>query len=233
MPQLRPLFIFSLPRSGSTLLQRMLGAHSQVATASEPWLLLPLLYSLRTDGVYTKYNHGEAVRAIVDLCAQLPDGRATYLAEIRRFAMRVYSELAGPDARYFLDKSPRYHLVADDILGAFPEAKCVFLWRHPLAVAASTLDTWLQGRWQVYYHKIDLFEGLERLVDAYRHHAERVACVRYEDLVTAPERTLRSLLDHLELGWEPATVADQSSVELQGRLGDQTGRTAYSDVSVA
>ena len=43
---IRPIFIFSAPRSGSTLLQRVLAAHTQVATASEPWILLPLLSPL-------------------------------------------------------------------------------------------------------------------------------------------------------------------------------------------
>ena len=41
-----PVFIFSLPRSGSTLTQRVLTAHDGVASAAEPWVLLPLLQPL-------------------------------------------------------------------------------------------------------------------------------------------------------------------------------------------
>src|SRR5262249_20278294 len=44
-----PILLLSLPRSGSTLVQRVLAAHPGVATASEPWLLLPLLLPLRDD----------------------------------------------------------------------------------------------------------------------------------------------------------------------------------------
>jgi hypothetical protein len=39
-----PLFLLSLPRSGSTLAQRILAAHGGIATTSEPWILLPYLY---------------------------------------------------------------------------------------------------------------------------------------------------------------------------------------------
>jgi hypothetical protein len=46
--QLRPLLIFSLPRSGSTLTQRILAAHEEITTAaiSEPHLLVHYLYCL-------------------------------------------------------------------------------------------------------------------------------------------------------------------------------------------
>jgi hypothetical protein len=40
-----PLFLLSLPRSGSTLAQRILAAHAGIATTSEPWILLPYLYA--------------------------------------------------------------------------------------------------------------------------------------------------------------------------------------------
>jgi len=45
------IFILSLPRSGSTLLQRILGGHSQVHTVAEPWLMLNPLYALRETGI--------------------------------------------------------------------------------------------------------------------------------------------------------------------------------------
>jgi len=49
-----PIFIFSLPRSGSTLMERILATHPAVGTASEPWILLPFLYTRIRDGVYAE-----------------------------------------------------------------------------------------------------------------------------------------------------------------------------------
>ena len=70
----QPVLLLSLPRSGSTLLQRLLGAHSEVATAPEPWVLLPFLYALRPDDVYAEYGHRVAVSAVAEFLDRLPDG---------------------------------------------------------------------------------------------------------------------------------------------------------------
>jgi hypothetical protein len=51
---INPIFIFSVSRSGSTLVQRVIAAHNGVATVSEPWILLPYLYTSRSRGVTTE-----------------------------------------------------------------------------------------------------------------------------------------------------------------------------------
>ena len=43
---MKPIFLLSLPRSGSTLLHRMLASHPQVATLPEPWVPMPLFEKL-------------------------------------------------------------------------------------------------------------------------------------------------------------------------------------------
>ena len=43
------IFLFSLPRSGSTLVQRVLAVHDALITASEPWLLLSLIASKKSE----------------------------------------------------------------------------------------------------------------------------------------------------------------------------------------
>ena len=94
-----PLFLLSLPRSGSTLAQRILAAHQDIATASEPWILLPYLYTLRERGVYAEYNHRVLVRAVEDFCEVLPHGRDDYVAEIRELAVRLYRKASPPGTR--------------------------------------------------------------------------------------------------------------------------------------
>ena len=127
---LRPIFLFSISRTGSTLIQRIIAAHRGVATTSEPWLLLPYAYSLRARGVEAEYVHPLMVAAIEDFCKALPGGEDDYAAEIREATLRLYEKAAGDEnAVYFLDKSPPYCLVAEEIMGLFPEAKFVFLWR--------------------------------------------------------------------------------------------------------
>src|SRR5215217_1222403 len=133
---MKPIFIFSLPRTGSTLLQRVLSAHNEVSSVAEPWVLLPLLYSLRKNGAYSEYGNNLMVSAVEDFCSELPNGRDDYLFEIRECVLRLYQKVSksSDSPSYFLDKTPRYHLVADDIVQMFPDGKFILLWRHPLSV---------------------------------------------------------------------------------------------------
>jgi len=50
------IFIISQPRSGSTLLQRILGGHPEIQTSAETWLLLHPTYAFRDSGIETEYD---------------------------------------------------------------------------------------------------------------------------------------------------------------------------------
>jgi Sulfotransferase family len=226
---IRPIFLFSISRSGSTLIQRIVAAHEGVATTSEPWLLLPLAYTLRPQGVDAEYVHSLMVAAIEDFQEELPGGRGDYLAELRRLALRLYGRAAGEGATYFLDKSPPYCLVADQIISIFPEAKFVFLWRNPLSVIASMIETW--GPWRPTFMDSDLFLGLPRLVAAFEANREHAHGVRFEDLVSADEAGWRSLMGYLEIDFEPDALTGFTNVKLNGRMGDPTGGKRYSALS--
>jgi hypothetical protein len=195
-------------------LQGMLSSHSRISTANEAWILLPYLYSLRAKGLYAEYGHRVAVSGIENLCEFLPVGRADYLSEVRRLAMRIYGLAAKPGSAYFLDKTPRYHFIADDIISLFDDARFVFLWRNPLAVVASMVDTGAAGRWWLDFHKVDLFTGLGALVDVYSRHRDRCVALRYEDLVADPESQLKRIVDYLELQWEPDILQPVSQAPL-------------------
>src|SRR5688572_7827725 len=133
----QPIFLFSLPRAGSTLVQRVIASHDDVHTVSEPWLLLPFLYALRTDGARAEYWHEAGAEALADFCGALPGGEDEYRAAVRELAERLYSAATPDGPRYFLDKTPHYHVIADEVMRTFPDAKFVFLWRNPLAALAS------------------------------------------------------------------------------------------------
>jgi hypothetical protein len=226
-----PLFLLSLPRSGSTLAQRILAAHGAVATASEPWVLLPYLYTLRERGVYAEYNHRALCQAVEDFCDVLPGGREDYVAEIRELALRLYGRASPNGARYFLDKTPRYHLVSDEILAAFPEGRHLFLWRNPLAVVSSVMEAWADGRWNLYRFKVDLFDGLDNLVRTYERHRGKAHAVRYEALVTKPEETWGEVFRYLDLPFDRSVLEHFGGVELRGRKGDHPEAKGYTKLS--
>jgi LPS sulfotransferase NodH len=227
----RPVLLLSVPRAGSTLVQRVLAAHPEVATESEPWFLLPLAYSLREKGARAEYWHPLAAQATNDLAQALPGGRDEYLAEIGELAMRVYSRLAG-DAEVFVDKAPRYHLIADDLPRMLPDARFVFLWRNPLAVAASLLRTFRAGRFEPHLFAVDLEEGMVNLTAMWERlkGSGSAIAVRYEDLLAGPQEWQR-LFEGIGLDFDPAVLEEFSEVELKGRYGDPTGVHRYRRLS--
>ena len=226
----RPLFVLSLPRSGSTLLQRMLATHPEVATSSEPWILLPQLYALRPYDAQAEYGHRTAARALHDFCDVLPGGRDAYLEEVRRTVLALY-EQAAAGKTWFVDKTPRYHLVVDEIMDLFPDARFVFLWRHPLAVAASVIESFGRGHWNIDRYSVDLYGGIDRLVAAQARNDPRARSIRYEDLVADPEGTTAAIFDLLGLQPTGDAVTRFTEVDLAGRMGDRTGRKRYDTVT--
>jgi hypothetical protein len=226
-----PIFIFSLPRSGSTLTQRLLASHDKVATSSEPWLLLPFLYTLREPGCYSEFGHYLMVSGVKDFCRELPGGEEDYRGAVRQLALDLYAKAAGGDATHFVDKTPRYHLIVDEIVALFPEGKFIFLWRNPLAVIASIVETFGKGRWILYVLKVDLFDGVRKLVAACQRHGEQSLSVRYEALVTDPESEARRLFAHLGLDFDAAVLQKVGQLRLKGRLGDSAGPESYRDIS--
>ena len=83
-----PVFLFSLPRSGSTLLQRMLSCHPDIATHSELWFLLPHLDAIENKYFQSVYSANSLNNATRGLLEQLPDGSDDYYRAIR--ALRIY-----------------------------------------------------------------------------------------------------------------------------------------------
>jgi Sulfotransferase family len=231
MTELTPIFILSIQRSGSTLVQRIIGAHDGVATVSEPWILLPYLYTLRPRGVLAEYPHRLMVDAVEDFCRELPAGSEDYEQELHDFVMRLYRKAAGADACFFLDKTPNYNLIASEIMRVFPEGKFVFLWRNPLSILSSIVETWQNGHWHPTIFREDLFIGLPRLVAAYLENRDSAHSVRYEDLTSGDERPWRSLMAYLGIEFDADALQRFSEVNLNGRLGDPTGAKRYARLS--
>lgn len=227
----QPIFLLSLPRSGSTLVQRVLAAHPQVATAPEPWVLLPFGYAMRERGIAAEYTQPLAARAIREFVDQLPNGEDDYWKALGGFVLELYAKSSREEgATYFLDKTPRYHYVLPELFRMFPDAKVIFLWRNPLAVVASIVETWARGRWNVDRWRGDL-RGVADLISSYQQHRDTALAVSYESLVTEPDASWPALFGYLDLPFDPGLLRTFAEVRLEGRMGDPTGVLTYDTLS--
>jgi len=203
------IFVISPPRAGSTLLQRMVGSHSEVFTHPEPHLITPLAYLGYHDRVkaapYDHINSAEAMKQFVD---GLPHGEEDYLDALRAYADTLYGRMLGASGKArFLDKTPAYGLVLPFLTKLYPEAKYVVLTRHPLAVFSSYANSFFEGDWKEArkYNPV-----VERYVPAMakllRERPVPLLHVRYEDLVQDPERHLERIFAFVGLENEPEAV---------------------------
>ena len=205
----RLLFVISPPRAGSTLLQRMLGSHSQIFTYPEPHLITPLAYLGYHDLVdKAPYDHIHAAEAMRAFVAGLPGGEQDYLDALRAYTDTLYGRMLAPTGkRYFLDKTPAYALVLPFLRQLYPRAYYIALTRHPLAVASSYANSFFDGDW----HAANEFNPIvNRYVPAIarllRDPPEHLLQVSYEKLVREPERELERVFHFLNLPHEAQAV---------------------------
>ncbi len=199
------IFLLSLPRSGSTLLQRMISAHSSICTNSEPWLLLPVLSTRMPNIISAQYDHRIASRAVADFISSLPGREESYRYWLRTCYAGIYQDqLRSKGAKFYLDKTPRYHIIATELMDLFPRAKFILLWRHPLDMLRSIYecidyDIDKLGPWAV-----DVRDGPANLHLVLQ--SGRALEVYYEDVVANPEGEMRRIASHLRIPFERSMI---------------------------
>lgn len=223
----RMFFVVGAPRSGTTLLMRMLNVHPDVHSRPEPHLLTPLAHLGFYDHVqkapYDPFQAAEAIKAIVD---ELEGGEDAYLDALRAYANRIYGGLLAPSGkRYFLDKTPAYGLILPFLRKLYPDAVFVIITRHPLAIFASFAESFFDGDWAA-AHAFN--PVVERYVPALASFirdpgVSRFHHVRYADLVKDPQAQIQRVCAVAGLDYTP-DMLDYGSTPLEGKgLGDPTG----------
>ena len=217
------VFVISPPRAGSTLLQRMMGAHSEIFTHPEPHLITPIAHLGVYDNIdkapYDHINAAEATKAFIE---ELPGGEQDYLDALRAYTDTLYGRmLSTSESTYFLDKTPANALVLPFLRRLYPDAKYVVLTRHPLAVFSSFANSFFDGDWEG-AHAFNPI--LERYVPAMarflRERPVPMLHVAYEDLVTEPEAQLERIFAFLGLEHDPDAVEYGKAGPAKNGMGD-------------
>jgi hypothetical protein len=202
------VFLVSQPRAGSTMTQKILGSHSRIHTQAEPWVLLHPLHSLLQGNLIATYNHKLSVRGTRAFVASLPGGEELYRKELGEAYLRMYgSILAAEGKEIFLDKTPRYYLIAREISRFFPESVVICLIRNPLAVLNSIVATWTRSKlYTLSRFRQDLLEAPLIFRELLEQPDDNTVFLRYEDLVVNPEQHIIKLCDKLGISFEPSMV---------------------------
>jgi hypothetical protein len=201
------IFLISQPRAGSTLLQKILGSHSDIHTVSEPWVALHPLFGMRERGVATDYGARQALIGLKDFLSQIPGGEREYWEAVRLMLARLYRSALAPSGKSrFLDKTPRYYHILPELRLVFPRAKFIFLLRNPLAVLASAIEAWAPDDCpeclRPFRH--DLAAAPALIATALN---QACAIVRYEDLAANAAPVVARLCERIGVSFEPEMIA--------------------------
>lgn len=224
----RPVFLIGVPKSGTTLVQRLLASHPEIATADEPWVLLPMIYALKPSGVVAEYGARSARLSFQALINSLPHGVADYHESVRAMAETLYRRLSHTETVFFVDKTPRYHLILDSLVDIFPDAVFIFVLRNPLSVIGSIIEH-NGGRISgLVYGAIDVRQGYPNISAAIERSAARTLVISYESLVTKPEADLGDLFG--KLGLRKVAISTDKLAPNTFARGDRNG-DSYVSVS--
>lgn len=209
------IFLISQPRSGSTLLQAILGGHPDIHTCSEPWIALPFIYALKEEGSEFDFDGRLSKSAINAFFDESGIGEEFYHSALNSFLTSLYSKaLSGSGKSFFLDKTPRYYEISSDLIKVFPRAKFIVLFRHPLSVLNSILKTWVNDELdKLYYYSRDLFVAPRKLLDFVSTHKENVCLVNYEALVSSPKTEIKRICEYLGVDYLEEIINYNSDVE--------------------
>jgi hypothetical protein len=222
----RMFFVIGSPRSGTTMLMRMLNVHNEIYSRPEPHLLTPLAhlgyYGYVDKAPYDQFQAAESTKEFVDA---LPGREKDYIEALRAYTDILYGRMLEPTSKqYFLDKTPANALILPFISTIYPKAKYVVLTRHPFAIFSSFAKSFFDNDWEA-AQKFNPI--LERYIPAIARfiRKEEVSFyhVRYEKLVADPEKELQALCTTIGMAYDPAMVNyGEQSLDSKG-LGDPIG----------
>jgi hypothetical protein len=197
-PDSSPIFVLGQPRTGTTLVERIITSHSQVHSAGE---LQQLGLALRRLSNYRNPRRFSA--ELFAAALELDPGK------IAGLYLQTTSKMRGGTPRY-VDKLPQNFLMIPIILKALPNAKIIHVVRDPMDACFAAFKQLFAD---AYLHSYDQAEmarhhaRYRRLMQVWRERFPgRFYDIGYEQIARDLEPNARALLDYLELPWEPACL---------------------------
>ena len=222
----RLFFVIGAPRSGTTMLMRMLNVHTDIYTRPEPHLLTPLAHL----GFYAHvdkapYDQFQAAEASKNFVGDLPMGEADYVDALRAYTDVLYGRaLASSEKRFFLDKTPAYALILPFIAKIYPKATFVVLTRHPFAIFSSFAKSFFDNDWEAANKFNPIIERyVPAIADFLRDKPVSMYHVRYESLVTNSEAELQGICAHAKMAYDPGMINYGEKAVTGEGLGDPIG----------
>jgi tetratricopeptide (TPR) repeat protein len=199
-----PVFVAGLPRTGTTLVERIIASHPAMSSAGE-----------------TSAFAAEMSRAM--------KATSTDLAELGKRYVDAVTALRLPPNVRFVDKTLQNYLYCGLIHAALPAARIVLVQRHPVDACWAIYKAHFRGKFSFSYHQIELAEYYLAYRRLSRHWRVTLPPnvlleINYEDIVRDQSAASRRLISFVGLPWDdevlrfhesPAPSATASAVQVR------------------
>jgi Tfp pilus assembly protein PilF len=194
------IFVIGLPRSGTTLVEQILGSHSAVQSAGE----LQAFPAETMKAVHRQVGRAVGKLDFVERSREV-DARALGHAYLEATRLRRGRKLR------FVDKQPLNYLYAGLIRRALPGVRIVALARQPMDSCYAMYRTLFTNAYPFTYNLDDLGQYYVAWHRLMRHWqsllGDSLLIVQYEDLIANQEAVSRRIVAHCGLAWEDACLA--------------------------
>ena len=197
-----PVFIVGLPRTGTTLVDRILSSHSAVVSAGELNIFAELV----------KKASGTPSNLVMDEDTFLKASAIDLPSIGQEYLEQTHERVSGSAHR--VDKMPLNFFYAGLIHRALPNARIIALRRGAMDSCLSNFRQLFSTQLSFYNYTFDLsdtaefYRGFDNLMSHWRDTlpSNRFMEVRYEDIVFDQDAQTRRLLDFCDLPWEEACL---------------------------
>lgn len=216
----KQIFVGGVHRSGTTLVQRIMGSHSEIYAGRE------FDFTKDIAALRRRLHGGHETGRIADLVNKDDIDKA-----VESFTMKLFERALRESGKTILcEKTPTNALVMADLCECMPNAYCILVLRDPRAIVASNKEVarkyFAEGlRPPSFCASVsasikDINETWRKGLAAAETY-DRVKAILYEDLIANPERVVRDICQFVGLEYEDSMVRPAPLEDRQNHVSDQ------------
>jgi len=206
----QPIFIVGMPRSGTSLTEKILSRHADVHAGGETIHLPKVLHQKLPSLLHSEQSFPECLESLTPELAQ---------QAAEEFLSRV-CEGAAVETSRVTEKRPMNYVYLGAIAQLFPNAKIIHVTRNPLDIALSCYFANFASSSELGFSQdFELFAAYYKRYEQVMAHWHKVLPLEildlsYESLVTEPDAEIRKLLEFCDLSWDENCLNPQDSTQV-------------------
>lgn len=226
MKKINYIFIGGSPRSGTSLLQKILGNHPNISIGPE-FDFMPSIIEL-----YSR------------MCSGVDKGRQSFFFDkvklnqvFQNFINELFEELKDTETVYISEKTPSNALVFDKLIEFNKDFKLIFIVRNPKSIISSMKEVYRKASEEgvtigltedVGPNLIALDKYLNKLNQLSKLNHSNLYVIHYEDVILNPEESIGQLFDFLNLPFTQEVLKTQKSNEISDMMSLRSIKSWYS-----